>query len=58
MLKKNSFCFRNQMFYSTTVVCPSGDVTEIDGNVKTKYSKKIIIIIITKKLRLINTYNF
>jgi hypothetical protein len=46
------------MFYSTTVVCPSGDVTEIDGNVKTKYSKKIIIIIITKKLRLINTYNF
>jgi len=43
------------MFYSTTVVCPSGDVTEIDGNVKTKYSKPKLI---TKKLRLINTYNF
>ncbi len=56
MLQKVCFFFRNQMFYSTTVVCPSGDVTEIDGNVKTKYSKTKLIT--KKKLRLINTYNF
>jgi hypothetical protein len=28
------------MFYSTAVVSPSGDVTDIDGNAKTKYTKK------------------
>ncbi len=29
-----------KFFYSTGVVSPSGDVTDIDGNAKTKYLKK------------------
>jgi hypothetical protein len=38
-----------KIFYSTGVVSPSGDVTDIDGNAKTKYLKKRKRIIIIKR---------
>jgi hypothetical protein len=38
--RKEKDLVENEMFYSTAVVSPSGDVTDIDGNAKTKYTKK------------------